>query len=216
MFHSHSGTCTDKSAHRTDLDEPLFRSRCHSLSVNRAARHLAEAPVGDDVLVERARSGDESAFSAIYRRHAGYVAGIVYKVMGHDAELDDVVQETFVAAADGLQSLKEPARLRPWLATIAVRGVKRRIGARIRKRRLDHELGQIESLGADPRRSPEVDALYEALDELSDKLRIPWLLYRLQEEQLVDVAEMCGTSLATIKRRIAEADKLLKRKLDAE
>ena len=37
--------------------------------------------------------------------------------MGDASELDDVVQDTFVAAARGLSGLKEPEKLRGWLVT---------------------------------------------------------------------------------------------------
>jgi DNA-directed RNA polymerase specialized sigma24 family protein len=51
---------------------------------------------------------------------------------------------------------------------------------------------------------------------LPGKLRVPWVLNRIADETLPEVATLCDTSLATVKRRIAEAEKRLKRRLDAE
>ncbi len=70
----------------------------------------AVSPVAEDdvTLVERAMRGDDQAFAAIYRRHARYVAGVAYRILGADSEVDDVVQETFVDAAKGLRRIEDP------------------------------------------------------------------------------------------------------------
>jgi len=52
----------------------------------------------DALLLAQAADGNERAFTQLYRRYARYVAAIAYRVMGSDAELDDVVQEAFLDA----------------------------------------------------------------------------------------------------------------------
>ena len=47
--------------------------------------------------------------------------------------------------------------------------------------------------------------LYRMLDTLSTEERLAWTLRHLEGEQLERVAELCGCSLATAKRRIAAA-----------
>jgi RNA polymerase sigma-70 factor (ECF subfamily) len=61
-----------------------------------------------------------------------------------------------------------------------------------------------------------VDELYDALYRLPDQLRIPWVLARVEQQPLKDVADACAVSLATVKRRILEADERLERKLKDE
>ena len=73
----------------------------------------------DEVLVARVLRGDALAFRDLYGRHSRYVAGVVYRLMGDDAELEDIVQDAFVRAAERLPSLREPAQLRAWLVTSA-------------------------------------------------------------------------------------------------
>jgi RNA polymerase sigma-70 factor (ECF subfamily) len=172
--------------------------------------------VDDATLVERAREGDEQAFASIYRRHSRYVAGVVLRLMGDASELDDVVQDTFVAAARGLGGLKEPEKVRSWLVTIAVRRVHRRLGQRSRRRLLGMEIARnAASFVSDPRTRREVDELYDVLGRIPPKLRVPWVLARVEGESLPKVAEACGVSLATVKRRVAEADTRIRRRLDA-
>jgi RNA polymerase sigma-70 factor (ECF subfamily) len=185
------------------------------MSSNPAIRPRLVA-LDDDALVERAREGDERAFSTLYRRHARYVAGVVLRLMGDASELDDVVQDTFVAAARGLSGLKEPGKLRGWLVTIAVRRVNRRLHQRSRRRLLGREMSRQAALFiTDPRERREVEELYDVLERVPVKVRVPWVLSRLEGESLPDVARMCGVSLATVKRRVADAESRIRRRLDA-
>ncbi len=175
---------------------------------------VAPAPVREDdaLLVERARAGDERAFAQLYRRHARYLAGVVYRLMGHDQELDDVIQETFVDAATQLEQIREASRVRPWLVRVAVRKVHRRLA---RRRRMQWLLAESPAAApmTDLESHHELRALFEALDRIPPKLRVPWILHRVEGETLPDVALACDVSLATVKRRIAEAETRLSRRL---
>ncbi len=174
-----------------------------------AARQISAVQEDDATLVARAAAGDERAFTAIYRRYARYVAGVAYRLLGQDAELDDIVQETFVAAADGLRSLEDGARLKHWLVTIAVRRVGRRLARRQRQRWMQGIFGRTEPRTAAPEVEGEAYALYQSLAAISADRRVPWTLHVVEGMTLPEVAQHCGVSLATVKRRIAEASELL-------
>ena len=178
----------------------------------------AVAPVAEDdaTLVVRAARGDDQAFAVLYRRHARYVAGIAYRILGADGEVDDVVQETFLDAANGLGRIEDPARLRGWLAAIAVRRVHRRLARRARLRWIGLELGWLGRPFSEPKDRERVDALYETLDRISPKYRVPWILSQVEGETLPEVARLCGVSLATVKRRIAHADERIRRMQHAQ
>jgi RNA polymerase sigma-70 factor (ECF subfamily) len=175
----------------------------------RANPQPAAVPADDATVIARAIGGDVQALSTLYLRHARYVAGVVHRLIGRDGEVDDVVQETFITAAASLQNLRNPDQLRPWLATIAVRRAYRVL----RKRALRDALSQtLSAFGA--RREVEVETSEDAqrvLDRLSPKLRVPWVLHRVFDATLPEVASMCEVSLATTKRRIAEAEGLVER-----
>ena len=69
-------------------------------------------------LVDRARSGDREAFDDIYRMFAPMVHGIVLaRVPGDDVQ--DVVQEVFLAAYNKLDTLREKNAIGAWLVRIA-------------------------------------------------------------------------------------------------
>jgi RNA polymerase sigma-70 factor (ECF subfamily) len=178
-----------------------------------ALKRPALVPETDEVLVERAAAGDPRAFAQLYRRHARYLAGVVFRLMGDSSELDDVLQETFLICLSTLGKLERAERLRPWLVTIAVRRVQRRFSARARRRWLSGQLSLVSAQSSDPHVSREVRELYRVLEGLSPKLRLPWTLTRIEGDRLEDVAKYCDISLATLKRRLIRADEYVNRRL---
>lgn len=174
---------------------------------------LTRAAEGDEALVARVLRGDALAFRELYGRHSRYVAAVVYRLMGDDAELEDIVQDTFVRAAERLPTLRTPSQVRPWLVTIAVRLAQSRLSRRRRRSFLRQQFTRAAPTMSDPRDRAPADELYSALDQVPDKLRVPWILHRVEGQRLEEVASHCGVSLATVKRRIADAQTRLDRRL---
>ncbi len=146
-----------------------------------------------------------------FRDWAPWVAGICFRLTGRREEVDDLVQDVFLAAHGGLERLRNPESLRAWLAGIAVRVCRRRL--RALKFRQWVGLADVPSyleLVDGSLTSPDDRALlvsvYRCLDRLPLEQRLAWVLRHVQGEQLEDVATLCGCSLATAKRRIAAAD----------
>lgn len=175
---------------------------------------MRPAELGDDVLVVRVRGGDRAAFRELYLRHAKSVATAVARLTG-EAEIDDIVQDTFVRATDRLASLRSPSHLRAWLVTIAVRLAHSRSVRRRRREGLLRAFGLQTPHASDPRDRAPADDLGDALARLPEDLRVPWFLHHVQGERLEDVAATFGVSLATIKRRIASCEQKLERRLGA-
>jgi len=161
--------------------------------------------------VARICAGDEHAFTMLYRRYASHIAGVAYRLMPNDAELDDVVQETFTVAFRSIKDVRDPSRVKWWLVSITARCVSARIARKQRWRWFRPVIEAAEPRVSDPRHLEGVHALYQSLAKLSAKLRVPWVLHRIEGHSLPVVAEICDTSLATVKRRISEAEERLSR-----
>lgn len=173
-----------------------------ALALTKPAR---KAP--DDVaLIAQAIAGDERALTALYRAHSAYVAGVVYRMLGSDADLDDIVQETFVDGLRGLGSLEDPTKLRAFLVTIAVRRIHRRLSFRYRMKSMVANLFGGAPTVSDPATRAEVHELYEKLGRVDPKKRVAWVLHRVEGFTLPEVAEQTGASLATVKRWVASVD----------
>jgi RNA polymerase sigma-70 factor (ECF subfamily) len=169
----------------------------------------------EEILLAQLASGSSQAFIEIYRRYARYVATIGFRLLGDDSELDDLVQETFMQMSAGIDRLRDPKGFRSWLATIAVRCIWRRRAQRRRRQLLRKTLGVLGLSRSDPADRRPVDELYEQLDRVPERCRLPWLVHRVMGETLPETAATCGVSLTTAKRRIAEAEARLERGRDA-
>ena len=153
----------------------------------------------------------------VYRRYCRYVAAVILRLDGRSAEVDDLVQDVFVEAAAGIERLRESGAVKGWLATIAVRTVRRRL----RLRRIKFFLGLDRDIDRatviDPAASP-VDrlllrAVYRVLDEIPIEERLAFALHTMEGETMEAVARLCGCSLATAKRRVSRAQRRIEERM---
>jgi RNA polymerase sigma-70 factor, ECF subfamily len=72
----------------------------------------------DAVLVRCARDGDRASFGRLYERYRPMVHGILLAYVPY-GEAEDLMQEAFVRAMEGLPKLRDDAAFGPWLASIA-------------------------------------------------------------------------------------------------
>src|SRR6188768_1167680 len=100
----------------------------HASAPNRPALRL----VGSDAPQNAPPEIDPSDFDQVFRRYSPYVARVALRLLGHDSEVDDLVQDVFLEAHRGLSGLREAGALGAWLARICVRRATRRL----RRRRL--------------------------------------------------------------------------------
>jgi len=73
----------------------------------------------DAELVASALDESPHAFAAIYDRYVDRIYDYARSVLRSDADAADVTQETFLAASQRLDQLRDPSKLRPWLYAIA-------------------------------------------------------------------------------------------------
>ena len=144
-----------------------------------------------------------------FARFAPYVASIGLRILGRRDEVDDLVQDVFLLAAKGLDTVRDPRATRAWLATVTVRTARKKLRRRRWKMILSlDEAADYEDL-TDRSASPEVRAMlktvYRELDRLGADERIAWTLRYVEGEKLERIALLCGCSLATAKRRIGRA-----------
>jgi RNA polymerase sigma-70 factor (ECF subfamily) len=175
-----------------------------------------EAPTGDDVLVERCRRGDQRAFHALYERHYDYVARIVVRLLGGRDDLEDIMQETFRQAFESIHQLRSANKVRYWLTAIAARSAKRYLVARRKSSRTDRKWSAEVPEGETRPSDARLVEVYEALDRIPPRLRVPLLLHRVEGLTIDQVAFSCEVSTSTVKRRINAAEKRLKRLLHVD
>ena len=86
-----------------------------------SARRLAPDAPAVGALVARAREGDREAQQELFFRHVSLVTGLIARLRPSRHDLDDLVQDTFIAAFQSIGRLSDPEAFAPWVGAIAVR-----------------------------------------------------------------------------------------------
>jgi RNA polymerase sigma-70 factor (ECF subfamily) len=165
---------------------------------------------GDDTaLVRGVLDGRADAAAALYDRHANAVHGLVFRLLGPDGEIEDVVHDVFLNALESLTRLRDPAALKGWLFGIAVHVARARIQRRIRQRWLKimapedlPEVGWTPDTGI----GDAMREVYAILALLPADERIALVLHRVEGLSLGDAAAAADMSLATFRRRLARGE----------
>lgn len=158
-------------------------------------------------LVERLHEQEPAAGRELYDRCARQVNGVVWRILGADAEHDDVVQQVFANVFRSLGQLRDPERLDAWVTGVAVRTARTELRRRRVRRivRLDVDATERAPAVDDADSWHLVSRVREILGRMDADLQIAFVLRFVEGRSLVEVAELCGCSLATVKRRIRRA-----------
>jgi RNA polymerase sigma-70 factor (ECF subfamily) len=163
-------------------------------------------------LVTAAPRAGETPVAAAFRENASLAQRVALRILRSESDVDDVLQDVFLAAQRDLRDTSEPKAVRRWFVVATVRLCRRRA----RRQQLfrfftNDEPGYdaIASRDASPEARAQVAALFAVLDGLPLQGRIAWTLRHLEGMPLAEVADACGCSLATAKRRIAAAHELI-------
>ena len=148
----------------------------------------------------------------MYDDHALYLTKTVRSIIGEDADVEDVVQQTFVVALEKIDSLKKRDSMRFWLAGIAINLCRRNLRKKSLLRRLGFQPLSVEP-GVASRTEDQiiVRELYRLIQTLPANERIAWTLSRIEGEDFATVAMLCDCSVSTCKRRVAAAQSKLER-----
>jgi RNA polymerase sigma factor (sigma-70 family) len=177
-------------------------------------------PLDDAELVERARSGETSAYEELVRRYQALAHRTAYLLTADAAEAEDAVQTGFVNAYRALHRFQPDAPFRPWLLTIVANE------ARNRRRAAGRRASLVLRLSEDrPRRdaapSPEAsvlareptEELLRAVNALREKDRIVIVLRYFLDLSETEMAEVLSCSRGTIKSRLSRALERLRAQL---
>ena len=172
------------------------------------------APAEADLVAACVR-GDRSAERELFRREYPRVLRLVYRLVGSTRDLDDILQETFIAVFRGLPRFRGEARLATWIDRIAVRAVYDHFSARGRLPvPVEVVADRIDAVGDPGDRAQAREGLrrlYAVLATLSIDARIAFALYAIDGRSIAEVASITRTARVTAKLRIWRARRELER-----
>jgi RNA polymerase sigma-70 factor, ECF subfamily len=179
----------------------------------------------DETLLQRARTGDEEAFTRLYQRLRGVVYRFARQMSGSSSLAEDVTQEVFLILLRKA-ALFDPQRgaLSTYLIRIARNEILRRLGRDQAYVFLDDE-AQEEGASPDEKlivrsnplgnlvRSEEIEAVRQAVLGLPLHYREVVVLCELEELSYTEAAALLGCAIGTVRSRLHRARALLKQRL---
>ena len=169
----------------------------------------------DARLVERTQGGDTRAFDELVKRYRDKVYRLAYKILRHEDDAAEALQDAFLSAYRGLKNFKAESTFSTWLYRVTTNAAL----MKYRKRREGHislEQSQSKDDSAQPMELADWSALppeeledqetwtvlSEAVEQLPEDLRIVFLRRDWLEESNAEVAEGLGLTVASVKSRL--------------
>lgn len=119
-----------------------------------------------------------------------------------EADVEDAVQETIVKAFTNLHTLKKDRYAKTWLIRILINECYDQLRKGSRFKPLSESP---EALLLEDRPSPDYSDLYQALSRLPEELRIPVVLYYINDLPVREVADIMEISEGAVQKRLARA-----------
>ncbi len=163
----------------------------------------------DARLVADARRGDQGAFGRLYDRYARVIHGVLLVRVPRE-DVDDLVQDVFLAAWNRLSRLRDPAAFGGWLMTIA------------RNRATDFHRAAVPSTDL-PEDLPALDtteaplaarAVLEAIRGLPEAYRDTLVLRLVEGLTGPEIAQRTSLTPASVRVNLHRGMKLLREKLE--
>jgi RNA polymerase sigma-70 factor (ECF subfamily) len=178
----------------------------------------------DEVIVERALTGDAEAFGELVRRWERRIFALTYGMLGREEDARDATQETFLAAFRNLRGFRGEAKVSSWLHRIAVNQcISRQRRAKVRSESAldDEQENEAASFATPVSESParlvegrqETLAVRRAINSLPLELRQVVVMKEFEELTFREIADVLELPLSTVKSRLYTALKQLQMRL---
>jgi len=177
-----------------------------------------DGKIDDEILVKRFNQDEGSAFEAIVERYGGDVANFANRLLAWPPDVDDVVQDVFLAAFLNLKKFRGQCSLKTWLFTITINKCRTHRYRRVLRLRLLATRAKkhpplydpADRIGAD---AETCEKVRQAVKALPVRYREPVVLRYLEEMSNAEAAEVLGISENTMATRLNRARQRLKKDL---
>ena len=172
----------------------------------------------DATLLERWRRGDLSAGEALFERYYESVERFFINKLYTD--VNDLVQETFIACVESRDRLQDTRKFRSFLFTVAHNVLYRHLrrNYRVRGKSLDLESACVHDLSPGPSsiavRNSEERLLLEALRRIPVRFQVLLELHYWEDMKTADIADVVGIPCGTVRSRLSKARTLLERAME--
>jgi RNA polymerase sigma factor (sigma-70 family) len=162
--------------------------------------------LSDERLVQRATSGDERAFAAIFRRYHQDLYRYCVAIVGDSQDAHDALQNTMVKVMRALPGESRQIRLKPWLYRIAHNEAIEVLRHRAPAEQLDPELaGTAPTPPEQAEQRAQMRRLVADMGELPERQRGALVMRELADLDFEEIGAALNTSPAVARQTLYEA-----------
>ena len=177
----------------------------HSLPAADASASGRFLTLEEQTLLAQARRGNKRALRDFYDAYQGQVRAHLYRLLGRDHEIDDVMQIVFARAFAALHTFKGNSTVSTWLYRITANTTHNILRQRFRRDRLKSAF-QWFNLSRDAHlHNGQLDARDQAqriLQRLRPDLREVFVLYHYEGLTLQEISDVLGKPVSTLGHRL--------------
>jgi RNA polymerase sigma-70 factor (ECF subfamily) len=184
-------------------------------------KQQSQVLVKDDLeLARRCAAGDSTAQRQLFRDTRGNVHNTLYRILGSNRDMEDLVQEVFIEVFRSVGRFRGEAKLTTWISRITTRVALGHISRRKPAPQSLEAVAEVDGGAPDAARLLEVREaarrLYAALDRVDPARRIPFALHVIEGLPLREVADMTDSSLVATKSRVWRARREIERRAEKD
>ena len=181
----------------------------------------------DQLLVERAQSGDKKAFGMLVEKYNRKLGRLLGRMIRDQAEVEDVVQESFIKAYRALHNFRGDSAFYTWLYRIGINTAKNYLVSQGRRPQVlqEVEIEDVENFedGSEMRtmETPETammtkeiaQTVNDTVASLPEELRTAITLREMDGLSYEEIAEVMQCPIGTVRSRIFRARETIAAKL---
>ena len=186
---------------------------------------FATDTTSDNELITRILQGDKNLYAVIVRRYNQRLYRIGMSIINDDAEVEDVMQVTYINAYENLGKFAFKASFSTWLTRILINESLLRFKKKARSVNMNddimdkeiykHRINEVQTPVAKALNS-ELKAILEAsIRQLPEKYRTVFIMREIENMNVAETRECLDLSEVNVKVRLNRAKTLLKNSLSA-
>jgi RNA polymerase sigma-70 factor (ECF subfamily) len=169
----------------------------------------------DSELIDSVLGGNVEAFAVLVRRYERLVRAAALRVVADRHVAEDVLQETFLAVYESLESLRNRSKFGPWLLSIARHQAVRHVRSNHRPEHCVADVTAVEH-STNGKLTDQSERLLELVERLPAHERTIIGLRHFEGHSVQEVAAITGRPLGTVTKQLSRAHKRLQHWLEKE
>ncbi|HDS83755.1 MAG TPA: RNA polymerase sigma factor [Phycisphaerales bacterium] len=193
----------------------VYEYPADNVYISRMMTKMPHTIENESMLALAASNGDRAALEKLLQRNWMWLKGMVIAGIYRFDAIDDILQEICIKVIDKIDTLKEPERFKPWLATIARREI---VNFRREQKKQTQLLNQVQqevelpdrpSLNQEHWTQETCESILDALKRLPEKYREVFVLKYIKDYSYAEIAEALDIPFTTVQIRLTRSRRMI-------